>query len=328
MKDIFYIMIVASIQLCDVHGFLDWVSVMINSSHEHNLFQFYPMDAEHIPNNKTMHNYRQNIPVDVNFAYYNHLLITKANHNWCSLYRDNWSCIGKQYKKVLRTTPLFNTDFTMEKIHHGTHIFAEGNSYFAEILYSWFCETSAYYLNPVTNNTTNFVHNNIHNTFSIKIWKIDHNANSMFVYIPEKDISLFLLDNDKVWNLDTKKTVKALKLLGYEPSIIVLGQLNDELKYVVSPLRYSLYAESFNTASIIIHHSKLLLGCMAEFQDCIDSRYGHQCVPGPILRYTEEFARLIIFYSFLDSHSLPSYLEDIYNIYNNISNIESKFTST
>lgn len=144
----------------------------------------------------------------------------------------------------------------------------------------------------------------------IMIWKVDINANSIFAYIPLMDISLFLLDNDKTWNNHPSNTIEALKTIEYIPSIIVLGRLNNGEIYTVSPLRYTTYVQAYPTSNFIIYHSKLPLGCEAEFKNCIDSRDGHQCVPGPILRYTEEFARLIIFYSYLDKHNkFPQYFE-------------------
>ena len=234
---------------------------------------------------------------------------------------------------------------------YGSRIYAEGNSYFAEIIYSWLCESSSYYenlyhskyINETTSNNSNIIfsgntsssigdsiynkcvidsigNNDSHNCYDdlkirlhdldIMFWKVDINANSIFAYIPLMDISLFLLDNDKTWNNHPSNTIEALKTIEYIPSIIVLGRLNNGEIHTVSPLRYTTYAEAYPTSNLIIHHSKLPLGCEANFKNCIDSRDGHQCVPGPILRYTEEFARLIIFYSYLNKHNkFPKYFE-------------------
>ena len=100
----------------------------------------------------------------------------------------------------------------------------------------------------------------------------------------------------KQYNDNTRLTISALTTIGYIPDIIVLAKLN----FPVIPIstRYSMYTEQWPNAKMHMHHNKLPQGCAADFKNCGLSET-HTCTPGPILRYSEEFGRTMIFMSHL-----------------------------
>ena len=71
----------------------------------------------------------------------NYRLVTAHGHRWCKLQRDNWSCVGDRYAKILSQTPAYDPSLTLAALPRGTRVFAEGNSYFAQHLGPIICNT-------------------------------------------------------------------------------------------------------------------------------------------------------------------------------------------
>jgi hypothetical protein len=74
-------------------------------------------------------------------------LVESEGHQWCSLYRDNWSCVGERYREMLRSTPPYNESLTFAAFPPNTTIYAEGNSWLAEIILTIMCNTKAVFWN-------------------------------------------------------------------------------------------------------------------------------------------------------------------------------------
>jgi hypothetical protein len=167
-------------------------------------------------------------------------------------------------------------------------VFAEGNSFLAQLFYAMLCESRA------------------------EIYKME--GNSLIAFSPS-GVSLFLLDNDPYWNDDTERTVSLLKDIAFDPTIIVLGSLNsigkckpggghtclsEDLKNRQRPgpdqnkRRSDTFSTAFRTSRLVKHFGRHLPNnCQADFKNCKRGG-GHTCIPGPINTNAEELVRVIL----------------------------------
>jgi len=189
-------------------------------------------------------------------------------HRWCSIVRDNWSCAGNQYERVLNGTPCFNSSLRFEHWPRGARVFAEGNSFLAQLFYTILCASHAH------------------------IWKL-HTGNSLIAFSPS-GASVFLLNNHAYWNRDTYRTVSLLKDIAFDPTVIVLGSLiNRSVADEVQ--RTKTFSSEFNTSRLVKHFGRHLpTYCSADFTNCGYGKAGHTCIPGPINTNAEELVRLIL----------------------------------
>lgn len=206
------------------------------------------------------------------------LSLNKAKHSWCFLVRDNWSCSGQRYEEVLKTmvTPDAQ-NWRLESWPRGTRFFGEGNSYFAQLIYTIVCESD------------------------VEIYKFE-NGNSLYAYSSVNDASILLFDNDPL-NLHTQKTIHLLKDVQYDPTVISLGSLNTDPKerthmdrdHRLKNLneRQNTYMKAFSATPVIPYgEQKGGSNCEANFLNCVKGG-SHQCIPGPISSHAALFVNII-----------------------------------
>jgi hypothetical protein len=296
--------------------------------------------------------------IEHNFYYHHH---HHNHHHWCALYRDNWNCVGDRYENILNKTIPFDSRYTIDKLKPGSRVFIEGNSYYAEVIYSWICETNSFLLslqhsskhgnnnskqgynhskcekkinidsdNSDNNNYNSSItdtiddkgHNNDHDNIkfydsieinrsiimyvrelendtqsSNHISNLTTKSNSLFISIPLLNVSILLIDNYDYYNYHTNRTISVLKEIGFLPTIISMGRLNREKRFKTR--RYSAFYHAFPCSHIHIYHQHLPINCQADFKDCLYNSHGHQCLPGPTLRYAEYLAQELIYLSYI-----------------------------
>jgi hypothetical protein len=210
---------------------------------------------------------RSHISLDEQFK-----TVVSSGHPWCAFVRDNWSCHGSFYQSVLNDTKLFDRNFSLASARQGLRIYAEGNSYLAQIIISWICNAPS---------------------STARYFKLDGNdTNSLLVYEQKNDLLLLLIDNDVKWNAHPRKTVLTLRNL-FDPDVIVVGDLNgfEEMR----PQRVNLFLFFWPNALLVsMFGRRFKCNCGADFHDC-QQWCGHQCIPGPIIREAEIFAQRIIY---------------------------------
>ena len=70
----------------------------------------------------------------------NYDVVSASDHEWCTLTRHNWACVGDAYAAVLnRTRPYRPWRFQLANLPPGTRVFADGNSYLAERMTTLLC---------------------------------------------------------------------------------------------------------------------------------------------------------------------------------------------
>ena len=215
--------------------------------------------------------------------------VTGNGHLWCAVTRDNWSCTGARYEQVLRKTKPYNQSYTIELLPQGSRVFAEGNSYFAQLVMTIVCNSK------------------------VELWQGP--ANDYLAYSAANDAVLLLLDNDNFWNYQPSVTVAALHR-HFHPTAILLGNLNNnkadgnwkmvqEIKnwykksrgtltsqygWTSIAQRAQIYRRNFPAAIVVNFAQTLNLmwkeqTCRADFQNCRahpTKKNGHQCMPGPV----------------------------------------------
>ena len=154
-------------------------------------------------------------------------LVNRAGHKWCGIVRDNWACMGDGYENTLRNTALYDDSLGLDAFPENTVIFAEGNSYLAEIVYTLVCHTEG-----------------------ADLWNSGQVGNDIFVHVPSRNVSLLLIDNDDMYNRDSAAMVNFLSH-GFAPDLILLGNLNGAGSKFTTAIRKSYYAASFPSASIV-----------------------------------------------------------------------------
>jgi hypothetical protein len=70
----------------------------------------------------------------------NYDVVSASDHEWCTLTRYNWACVGDAYAAVLNSTrPYRPWRFQLANLPPGTRVFADGNSFFAERMTTLLC---------------------------------------------------------------------------------------------------------------------------------------------------------------------------------------------
>mmetsp|Transcript_43896 Transcript_43896/g.92364 ORF Transcript_43896/g.92364 Transcript_43896/m.92364 type:complete len:378 (-) Transcript_43896:332-1465(-) len=208
--------------------------------------------------------------------------VIEAGHPICSLYRDNYLCVGERYKDVLRRTPLFNHSFDLNAFPPGSKIYIEGNS--------WMCEL----VQTITCNTKN-----------IDVWLIGDRkdptgTSNMFVKSRQSNVTLLLFINTPEIQDYPKKTIKLLESIHYIPDYIVSGWINKgELNGIsfnsVKRQHRRFFTQQFPYAYYLEYFARHLpLSCRADFHNCDVYDTGHTCLPGPINAMAEEFVRALL----------------------------------
>jgi hypothetical protein len=197
-------------------------------------------------------------------------LVESEGHQWCALYRDNWSCVGERYREVLRNTSPYNDSLTFAAFPPNTTIYAEGNSWFGEIIVTIMCNTKAVF------------------------WNVDGaHTNSMVAHVPSKNTTVILLDNDDSWTKHPSKIARAFEMLRLPPDFIVVGTINKDSRSVVSRVDNS--KRRFPSARVVDWSGikRLPHNCHADFRNCAPGA-GHQCLPGPVARSSEQLVRRLL----------------------------------
>lgn len=201
----------------------------------------------------------------------NERLVKRSGHKWCGLVRGNWVCSGDHYENVLKATaPFDNSMYNLKTLKPGTRIYADGNSYLAQLMYTIICE----------------------NDEESVIWKLGHEgANSLLVYYNQTDIAILLIDNQDNLSLYNNATISWLRKVGYKPDLLIIGRNNMKYEYKNwstekhHALRTSALIQEFPGAILISWlYSHLPCGCATNY--CGLSCY-HQCFPGPLARNAE-----------------------------------------
>ena len=205
--------------------------------------------------------------------------VESTGHKWCSLVRDNWSCVGQQYKKTLLETPLFNKRFNLNAFPAGSNIYVEGNSHMSELIATIVC-----------------------NTDNAHVWALkEGGGSSLFVDVYKSNVSLLLISN--IWlQYQPQKSLELLRRISFVPNVIMHGNINKvraEVFRNISNNHKHLYTKEFPDASYVTYEhnagygsGSLLPGtCTADFQNCNASGHGHTCIPGPIHIHAENIIR-------------------------------------
>jgi len=207
--------------------------------------------------------------------------VKQAGHHWCGLSKDNWACYGSHYTDQLTQTPHFNQSLGIFRLKKNSIIFVEGNSFLAERILYWACETS--YIMKT--------HLNFRVPDSkLLVYKLssDESNNDYLIHIPgPQNITLLLLDNDKCWNHNTSQTVSLLQSLSIFPSAIVLGHLNYiESENLHRSNRANVYKSAFSSV-FVFPRPNLSGGCYAN-QCNSTGGGGHSCFPSKQLNEDTE----------------------------------------
>lgn len=209
-------------------------------------------------------------------------------NSWCILARDKWQCAGERYEEVLRKSPPFDTALSLENWPRHLRVYAEGNSYFAELITQVACESNA------------------------EVWKFVQ-GNSLLASAPSSNATVLLFDNHPYWMCSPKSAISLLKDIGYTPDVVVLGPVNSGLpgdkaacaNPVDQEARKRAWASAFSSSKIVdrafgtgkeeVPGTELLLPteCKADFANC-GTGPGHQCFPGPMSANAEALVRDII----------------------------------
>eukprot|EP00605_Chrysophyceae_sp_TOSAG23-4_P002315 GSChrysophyteH1.ASY1.ANO1.2561.1 assembled CDS len=194
----------------------------------------------------------------------NYKLVHSSGHKWCSLQRDNWSCMGERYAKVLKNLSPYNTSLSFKHLPKGCRVFFEGNSYLMEQISAGVCNTPG-----------------VEKMFIYR----EKYSNDMLVHDPSSDSTLLVVDNDE--RMFRNRTAEDSIVRKFHPDVVVLGNINGNLS-IPFENRITEFADTLqNQTKFILWYDKLPKDCRADFHDCIAGG-GHQCLPGPLYRTTEE----------------------------------------
>eukprot|EP00961_Rhodomonas_salina_P030434 409520-Rhodomonas_salina.2 len=186
--------------------------------------------------------------------------ISKTGHSWCSLVRDNWSCTGEEYEKVLNSTKPFQQEFGLQNLKPNLFIFADGNSHLAQLIVSWFCWSSV----------------------EMEIWVGP--KNDFFAHVAAVNLSFLLIDNDPRFQktIDSyKELIRLMKQQCSPPDVIILGTVNN-LPAKISRGRMKMYKKEFPSAiSVQFFGKRTPDSCGADGKNCSPKARQHVCLPGP-----------------------------------------------
>eukprot|EP01031_Cornospumella_fuschlensis_P027382 gene27382-33073_t len=194
--------------------------------------------------------------------------IQQGGHRWCSLQRDNWSCVGDTYINYLRAIPQFDcARFHPNYLRRGTKILFEGNSYLAQILLSLICET-----NPSV------------------IYRMDNFTNDILAYYPESDVLMLAIDNDPDLQTHPSVVARSLRSAGFHPTFLIMGPSNyratSEVNTTMAFHERVMAYYSMWPATVLVpwNYYHALRDCAADFNNCRKiSRNHHQCFPGSMI---------------------------------------------
>ncbi|CAE7718110.1 unnamed protein product [Symbiodinium sp. CCMP2592] len=211
-------------------------------------------------------------------------IVELAGHLPCATLRDLYGCAGAEYLRVLKETPLWNSSYDIMQLPRGTRIFAVGNSVLAELLEAALCYHNWDFVFPDPNRTTNsFIAHNVIN-----------------------NITMLLVSNDPTIDgaADLWSPVRLARLV--QPQIIVLGTLNERPHWWGGDIprmnqRRHLLVQEFPDAAVVDLAGKHVGDCCpADLHNCkrpskCESKTyeHHECIPGPILRYAEQFVAVL-----------------------------------
>lgn len=193
-----------------------------------------------------------------------------GGHQWCMLARDDWSCAGDRYTRMLNSTPRYNSTLSFDRWPAETRVYAEGNSILAQLLYTVLCESQA------------------------EIWKIDGTASNSIIAFSQSGASMFLLDNHDFWNYNTSRSMALLKDIGFEPTVIVFGDFNGGGEKFSKTRRGNIFKNQFNRSLSVSVPGRFPSTCCADFSNCREVGCIHGCFPGPIIRDAEDLVRAIL----------------------------------
>lgn len=203
--------------------------------------------------------------------------VKEGGHSWCAITRDNWSCVGEQYKKVLRSTPMFDESWSMNAFPPNTNIYIEGNSLIAELVYGFVCGTP-----------------------SVDVWFVDGvDGNSIVAYAPKTNVTLFMLSNHRNLQVQPESSLGLLRQIEFIPNYIIRGPVNwvrVETFISLTERHRKIYMKEFPAAyyqEYFDPHTPT--GCFADFMNCREfDGFGHPCMPGPISMASEDFVKTVL----------------------------------
>eukprot|EP00959_Pyramimonas_sp_CCMP1952_P003498 73481-Pyramimonas_sp.AAC.1 len=240
----------------------------------------------------------------------NYRVVREHGHQWCKLQRDNWSCVGEEYARILADVPTYDLSLTLAALPNGTRIFAEGNSFLAQHVAAIVC-----------------------NTVGAQVYVAhDTSKNDLVVYLESSDVLLVSLNNDCKYNYNYTRTVEFVRQ-HLKPTVVLLGDLNlfgdaipdcerrgslhlpshhfNRTRWMRTLGIYNVPADGNTTQRnrkirTLFYRSvwgvpivgwwqhRMGRGCEANFRDCFNNtNVQHQCSPGPLLRGAESVARKI-----------------------------------
>mmetsp|Transcript_39274 Transcript_39274/g.71941 ORF Transcript_39274/g.71941 Transcript_39274/m.71941 type:complete len:448 (+) Transcript_39274:70-1413(+) len=208
--------------------------------------------------------------------------VIATGHPWCSLYRDNWSCAGERYKKVLLQTPLFNRSFDLNVFPSDSNIYMDGNSFMGELVYTVIC-----------------------NTENVDTWLLGGvTGNSLLVRSLQSNVTLLLICNHPELQHSPNKTMELLKSANFIPDYIVRGKINKANTNATPEEMHSInfstehrdtFLKEFPNASYLKYPGRRLPStCRADFQNCHEKKGKHTCLPGPVNTYAQDFVHAIM----------------------------------
>lgn len=198
--------------------------------------------------------------------------VEEAGHSWCSLYRDNWACVGDRYKEVLQQTPLYNQSFALDAFPSHSNIYVDGNSIIGQLISTIIC------------NSKHVDH----------VWLLEGStSNSLFVKSTQPNITLLLVCNSIKLQNSPADTLTFMKTINFTPDYIIRGITNNKVK---NDDHHKIFTEEFPFATYLnttINHRNLPDNCRADFRNC-EQGIGHTCLPGPVNTFAEQLVRNIL----------------------------------
>ena len=171
--------------------------------------------------------------------------VQESGHPYCSIYRDNWSCTGDYYKRVLKSTPLYNHSFDLNSFPPNSNVYIEGNSYMGQLVSTVVC-----------------------NTENVLVWLLGSlSSNSLFVKAVDSGVTLVLFSN---WKQYPKESLPLLKSMNFVPDYIVRGAKNhDDHPLESASAHRDMYMKAFPNATYVPFMQRHLpSNCHADFKNC------------------------------------------------------------
>ena len=130
---------------------------------------------------------------------------SRDKEQFCTLYRDNWSCTGAAYENFLSQTRSYNQSLDMRALKENSRLLIHGNSFTGQLGMIIIC-----------------------NTVGAVVWMLGEReqSNSMVAYYPKKNITMMILLSNWTPNWtpdDPIRMLSLLKRIGYTPDYTVSG---------------------------------------------------------------------------------------------------------